>query len=187
MWQVRLAFVRVAKQYCIQLVRPLAEPNRFVQPNPGRLLCPIVSCDHRFTQAKTLYKHCRQKSNALHKRLAVALGARSREICHKDLKRWYDWERHMIKRHKRPSPLLEGCFLLDSTPQFTELQLRQKNSEVDPTVPDPRPSKGQTTLLLDNQCQDDNHIASPHQPCRSGVGRPTPWVKARAYSGHTTV
>lgn len=93
----------------------------------------------------------------------------------------------MIKRHKWSRPLLEGLILSESTSQFTELQLRQRNLEVDPAMHDPRPSKGQTPLLPDNQCQDCNHIASPHQPCRSGVGRPTPWVKTPAYSDHTTI
>ncbi len=136
-----------------------------------------MSCGHQYSLAKNLYKHYRQRSDALHEKLAVAVaaafGARSCKICHKDFKTLKNWKTHMIQRHKR-SPLVETL----SISQRTELQLRQRNSKVDPAVLDPRPFKGQTPLLPDNQCQDYD------QPCRSGVGHP---ALAPAYSGHTTV
>ena len=93
----------------------------------------------------------------------------------------------MIKKHNKSRPLVEGFILSKSIPQFTELQLRQRNLKVDPAVPDSRRFKGQTPLLPNNQYQDYNHIASPHQPCRSGVNRSIPGVKAPAYSDYTTV
>lgn len=156
----------------------------FVQPDPGRLLCPIESCGRRYAQAKALYKHYRQKSDALHKKFALAFGGRSCDFCHEDFKRLYDLERHIIKAHKSLPPTAEDLNSLKSTPQFTELQLRQRNVDSNPTIPALRPSKGQASLLCSDRCK-CGHRANPHQPCRSGNGGPAPWIEASANSGNT--
>ena len=156
----------------------------FVQPDPGRLLCPIESCGRRYAQAKALYKHCRQKSDALHKKLALAFGGRSCDFCHEDFKRLYDLERHIIKAHKSLPPTVEELNSLKSTPQSIELQLRQRNVDSNPTIPALRPSKGQASLLCSDRCK-CGHSANPHQPCWSGNGGPAPWIEASANSGNT--
>jgi len=93
----------------------------------------------------------------------------------------------MRKEHKSSPPIAEGLIPSKSTPQLTELQLRQRNVGVNPAVPDLRPSKGQASLLPGNHSQECSHRASPHQPCRSGVGLPALWVEASAHSGNPEV
>ena len=87
-----------------------------VQPDPSKLLCPIKSCGHRYAQPKGLYKHCQQKNDALHKKLAVAFGGRSCDFCHEDFMRLYDWEQHMWKVHKSSPPIVEELTPLHLSP-----------------------------------------------------------------------
>ena len=165
----------------------------FVQPDPGKLLCPIKSCGHRYAQPKGLYKHCRRKSDALHKKLAVAFGGRSCDFCHEDFKRLYDWERHMRKVHKSSPPIVEGLTpshlspANSSTPQPTGLQLQQRNAKINQALADRWSSQRQAPLLPDKRFQHCSNRASPHQHCRSGVGRRDPWVETSAYTGYTKV
>ncbi len=194
MWQVHLAFVSVANQSTASNLSDyqLSQVG-FVQPGPGKLLCPIKSCGHRHAQPKALYKHCRRKSDALHKKLAVAFGGRSCDFCHEDFKRLYDWERHMRKTHKSSPPVVEGLTPShlsppkSSTPQPTGLQLQQRNAKINLALSDRRSSQWQAPLLPDNRFQHCSNRASLHQHCRSGVGHRDPWVETSAYTGYTKV
>lgn len=144
----------------------------FIKPDPGRLLCPLENCGRRYTQAKNLYKHYRRKSDALHKKLAETFGGRCCDICHEDFKRLYDWERHMKKEHKSSTPIVKGLVPSGSTPQFARLQLRRRDVGINPAVPDLRLSTEQV---------------KPHQPCRSGISRPAPFIEVFAHSSKTDV
>jgi hypothetical protein len=159
----------------------------FVEPDPGRFLCPVKSCGHRYTQRKALYKHCRRKSDALHKKFAAAFGERSCDFCHKVFKRLYDWERHIENPHKSSPPIVEGLNPShlspsnSSTPQPTGSQLRQRNVKINLAVSDLRSSQQQASLPPDNRSQDCSNRASSQQHCRSGSGRRDPWVETSTY------
>ena len=136
----------------------------------------MVDFSVRYADPKALYKHYRQKSDALHKNLAVAFGGRSCDFCHEDFKRLYDWERHMRRAHKSSQTITEG---LDSSylsppsssiSQPTELHLRQRNLKSNLAVSDLRPLQRQASLLPDNRSQNCNNI---NQPWQSG-DRPVP-------------
>ena len=194
MRQVHLAFVSVLNQSTASdLSDYQLSQVGFVQPDPGKLLCPIKSCGHRYAQPKGLYKHCRRKSDFLHKKLAVAFGGRSCDFCHEDFKRLYDWERHMRKVHKSSPPIVEGLTpshlspANSSTPQPTGLQLQQRNAKINQALADRWSSQRQAPLLPDKRFQHCSNRASPHQHCRSGVGRRDPWVETSAYTGYTKV
>lgn len=121
-WQVRLAFVSVANQSIVfNLSDYQLSQTGFVQPDPSSLLCLIESYGHRYAQAKTLYKHCRRKSDALHKKLAVTFSGRSCDFCHENFKRLYDWERLMKKAHKSSPSFLGGLKLSDFSPYGSQL------------------------------------------------------------------
>jgi len=105
----------------------------------------------------------------LHKKLAETFSGRCCDICHKDFKRSYDWERHVRKEHTSSTPIVEGLVPSGSTPQLAGLQLRRRDVVVKPGL-----------RLSTEQ-------ANPHQPCRSGISRPAPFIEGFAHSSNTDV